>query len=129
MLIGELETRTGVGRHALRFYERRGLLGHIERTDGNYRDYPEELVDQVRLLRAMQRLGFSLTEIGEVLVGVRAHDIDCAAGAALLATKRHQVEQQIADLRALGAQLAREQRRLERRARAHRASAPGDIRA
>ena len=40
MQINELETGTGVGRHALRYYERRGLLGEVHRTHSNYRDYP-----------------------------------------------------------------------------------------
>ncbi|MBF6353043.1 MerR family transcriptional regulator [Nocardia higoensis] len=119
MLIGELETRTGVGRHALRYYERRGLLGEIGRTAGNYRDYPEGLVEQIRLLRSMQSLGFSLSEIGQVMNGVRARDIDCADGAALLAAKRSRVDEQIVALRALSEQLAREQRHLEKRARRH----------
>ncbi|MFG3621011.1 MerR family transcriptional regulator [Nocardia sp. NPDC047654] len=117
MLIGELEARTGVGRHALRYYERRGLLGRIDRTAGNYRDYPEELVEHVRLLRGMQTLGFSLVEIGQVMEGVRARDIDCADGAVLIAAKRRQIDEQIVALRELSTLLGREQRRLEQRAR------------
>jgi DNA-binding transcriptional MerR regulator len=36
----------------------------------------------------MQSLGFSLTEIRQVLEGLRARDIDCADGAHLLNDKR-----------------------------------------
>jgi DNA-binding transcriptional MerR regulator len=119
MQISELEARTGVGRHALRYYERRGLLGDVNRTHSNYREYPESLVQEVKLLRSMQSLGFSLTEIRQVLDGLRARDIDCADGARLLADKRARVKEQISALREVSRVLLQEQRRLENNARRH----------
>ena len=119
MKISELELRTGVGRHALRYYERRGLLGEVDRTRGNYREYPESLVREVKLLRSMQALGFSLTEIRQVLDGMRASDIDCADGARLLADKRGRVEEQIRSLKHVSRVLREEQKRLEESARRH----------
>ncbi|MGV0735766.1 MerR family transcriptional regulator [Mycobacterium sp. DBP42] len=119
MKISELEASTGVGRHALRYYERQGLLGEVQRTSGNYRDYPESLVKQVKLLRSMQALGFSLTEIRQVLDGLRSSDIDCLDGARLLAEKRQRIEEHIRDLREVSRTLRREQERLERRAQRH----------
>lgn len=113
MRIGELEAHTGVGRHALRYYERRGLLGEVRRSGSNYRDYPESLVKEIKLLRSMQSLGFSLTEIRLVLDGLRARDIDCADGARLLADKRARVEAQISGLRQVSRVLLQEQKRLE----------------
>ena len=44
MRISELEARTGLGRHALRFYEREGVLVGVKRGENNYRDYPEAAV-------------------------------------------------------------------------------------
>lgn len=119
MRISDLEAATGVGRHALRYYEREGLLGEIPRGHNNYRDYPESLAKEVRLLRGMQSLGFSLAEIREVLDGLRARGIDCADGARLVADKRARVEQQIRDLRNVSRLLREEQLRLEHSARQH----------
>ncbi|MCV7300994.1 MerR family transcriptional regulator [Mycobacterium barrassiae] len=119
MQISELEARTGLGRHALRYYEHRGLLGEVHRTSSNYRDYPESLVRHVKLLRSMQSLGFSLTEIREVLDGLRSNDIDCAAGARLLADKRARVQEQIGGLKEVRRILLQEQQRLEETARRH----------
>ena len=119
MKISELEASTGVGRHALRYYERQGLLGEVQRTGGNYRDYPESLVGEIKLLRSMQTLGFTLAEIREVLEGLRSSDIDCLDGARLLADKRQRVEQQISDLRDVSRTLNQEKKRLEGRARLH----------
>ena len=119
MQIAELEARTGLGRNALRYYERRGLLGTVPRIRGNYRDYPEKLVGEIRLLRSMQSMGFSLDEIRSVLDGVRARDINCADGARLVAEQRERIDKQISGLREVSRLLAREQKRLEANARRH----------
>lgn len=119
MQIAELEAQTGLGRDAIRYYERRGLLGKIPRGENNYRDYPSSLVKEIKLLRSMQALGFSLHEIQEVLAGLRSGGIHCMAGARLLAEKRRGVEQQIRRLKDVSRLLAREQLRLEERARRH----------
>lgn len=116
MRIAELESRTGLGRHALRFYEREGLLVGVRRGENNYRDYPESAVKDASLLQQLQSLGFSLQEIREVLDAMRAKSIDCAQGARLMAEKRTAVESQIANLRRVSKVLLREQLRLEERA-------------
>ena len=54
MRIAELEQRTGVSRHTLRYYEKQGLLIEVGRRDNNYRDYPEQAV---QLLGRMQLFG------------------------------------------------------------------------
>lgn len=119
MNVGELEVQTGLGRDAIRFYERRGLLGPVPRSANNYRDYPASLVKEIKLLRSMQSLGFSLDEIGQVLAGLRSRGVDCLDGARLLAEKRERVEEQIRNLRKVSRVLRQEQTRLEDRARKH----------
>ena len=119
MDIKTLEAQTGLGRDAIRYYERRQLLGVVPRGPNNYRDYPSSLVKQLKLLRTMQTLGFSLDEIREVLNGLRSQGINCLDGARLLAAKRGVVEAQIRDLRRVSRLLRDEQGRLETRARKH----------
>ncbi|WOB09858.1 MerR family transcriptional regulator [Piscinibacter gummiphilus] len=119
MEIKELEAQTGLGRDAIRYYERRGLLGFVPRGPNNYRDYPSSLVRELKLLSAMQALGFSLDEISSVLEGMRSQGIDCRGGAKLLAAKREDVERQIRELRQVSRLLRVEQARLEERARKH----------
>jgi DNA-binding transcriptional MerR regulator len=120
--IKELEVQTGLGRDAIRYYERRDLLGLVPRGPNNYRDYPPALVKQLRLLRAMQTLGFSLDEIREVLSGLRSQGISCSEGALLLSAKRAVIEGHIRELRRISRVLHEEQRRLE--SRAHRQGRP-----
>lgn len=119
MEIKELEAQTGLGRDAIRYYERRGLLGVVPRGSNNYRDYPSSLVRQLKLLRAMQALGFSLDEIRSVLEGMRSQGIDCVDGARLLAAKRNVVDAQRRELCRISRLLRAEQVRLEARARKH----------
>jgi len=66
MRIGVLAVETGLSRDTLRFYEQRGLI-MANRSDNSYRSYAPETVELVRYIRTAQRLGFSLSEIGERL--------------------------------------------------------------
>ncbi|MDC0661032.1 MerR family transcriptional regulator [Marinobacter sp. SS21] len=113
MRIAELERRTGVNRHTLRYYEKEGLLQEVARRGNNYRDYPEQAVQRVGMLRQLKELGFSLKEIRQVLDALRTDSIDCEQGAALMADKKATVDRKIAELRKVSALLGREQRRLQ----------------
>lgn len=58
---------TGVGVEAIRYYQRRGLLPEPKRSDGRIRRYGARDVDRLRFIKAAQRIGFSLDEIGSLL--------------------------------------------------------------
>jgi MerR family redox-sensitive transcriptional activator SoxR len=64
--IGELSSRSGVAPSALRFYESIGLL-QSQRTSGGHRMYPRHTLRRVAFIRAAQRVGLTLDEIGEAL--------------------------------------------------------------
>ena len=125
MRINELENATGVGRHALRFYEKEGLLIGITRTANGYRDYPEQVVEQVSLIKGMQSLGFTLQDIKPVIQAVATSAANCADGAKLLAAKRKDIGRQIKRLMQVEVRLAQEQAALESRALKNNVSATG----
>ncbi|MCH8544876.1 MAG: MerR family transcriptional regulator [Alcanivorax sp.] len=120
MQIAELEQRTGVSRHTLRYYEKAGLLREVERRGNNYRDYPAKAVERVAMVRQLKALGFSLREIHEVLDALRSDSIDCAQGARLMAEKKSAVDRRIAELKQVSAMLGKEQKRLEASAEVNR---------
>lgn len=64
---GELAERAGVNIQTLRYYERRGLLATPARRPSGQREYGEDAVRLLRTIKATQRLGFTLTEIQELL--------------------------------------------------------------
>jgi len=128
MRISELASRTGVTPHALRHYERLGLL-QPGRTAGGYRDYPESARREVIFIAMSRRVGFSLKEIAETLPAYRggrlSHDDmaealrgrvrDIDAQLAALQHQRAQVVDHIAWMLAQKKQWQARQRRQARR--------------
>jgi DNA-binding transcriptional MerR regulator len=71
---GEVAAAAEVNIETLRYYERRGLLAEPDRSPGGHRLYPAETVTVLRVIKAAQRLGFTLDEVGDLLaVGRRRH--------------------------------------------------------
>ncbi|HEX6965041.1 MAG TPA: MerR family transcriptional regulator [Gemmatimonadaceae bacterium] len=68
MTIGELARRAGVNVQTVRYYERRGLLAEPHRTPSGYRQYSDATLDRLRFIKRAQELGFTLSEIHELLV-------------------------------------------------------------
>lgn len=64
---GQVADAAGVNVQTLRYYERRGLLAEPERSLGGHRLYPTEAVAVLRVIKAAQRLGFTLGEVAELL--------------------------------------------------------------
>jgi MerR family redox-sensitive transcriptional activator SoxR len=69
--IGEVAARSGVSVPTLRFYEERGLISSV-RNVGNHRRYPRHTLRRIAVVRAGQRFGLSLAEIGEALATLPA---------------------------------------------------------
>jgi DNA-binding transcriptional MerR regulator len=98
---GQVAAAAGVNVETLRYYERRGLLADPERSPGGHRLYPAETVTVLRVIKAAQRLGFTLDEVADLLeVGRNRHrriggDTGLPARAQV---KLAEVEERIADL-------------------------------
>jgi MerR family transcriptional regulator, copper efflux regulator len=65
--IGEAATRSGLSAKMVRYYESLGLLPKIGRTDSGYRQYTDKEVHTLRFIRRARDLGFSMSEISELL--------------------------------------------------------------
>ena len=64
---GEVAAAAGVNPQTLRYYERRGLLAEPRRSAGGHRLYPAEAVTMLRVVKAAQRLGFTLDEVADLM--------------------------------------------------------------
>ena len=96
---GELARAAGVNQQTLRYYERRGLLPEPARSNGGHRLYDEQSVTVLRVIKAAQRLGFTLDEVAELLEMGRHHHGRHDHGLAVKArAKLSEVEARIADL-------------------------------
>lgn len=67
MKIGTLAQRADVGIDTIRYYEREGMIPAPLRTQSGYRDYRDADVARLRFVRRAKSLGFTLTEIRELL--------------------------------------------------------------
>lgn len=97
---GAVARAAGVNLQTLRYYERRGLIASPERSLGGHRLYPPAAVTVLKVVKAAQRLGFSLDEIAELLdVGRHRHSSrPYKTVAARARAKLAEVETRIADL-------------------------------
>ena len=102
MRTSEVASAAGVNVQTLRYYERRGLLPQPERTLGGHRLYPASTVVTVRTIKAAQRLGFTLDEVGELVASRTGPGLQ-----ERVVTKLTQIEARIAELRVVAADLGR----------------------
>lgn len=98
LTIGGLAKAAGVNVETVRFYQRTGLLPEPARPYGSIRRYGVPDVARIKFVKAAQRLGFSLKEIGQLL---KLEDGTHCSEAAEIAVHR------LADVRARLADLAR----------------------
>ncbi len=96
--IGQLAKRTGLRTSALRYYEEKGLLQPVARTDAGYRLYDESAEQTIRFIGRAQRLGFSLTEIEQLLPGLQGEQLSLGELSAMAGQRYIALEQQITDL-------------------------------
>ena len=98
---GELAELTGISPDTLRHYERIKLLAVPRRSSGNYRLYPPEAVQRVRLIRHALAVGFSLQELAKILKVRDKAGAPCRQVQQLLEEKLGKMNEQIADLTAM----------------------------
>lgn len=69
MKIQELGDLMGLTPHTIRFYEKEGLLDsrHIQREKNNYRNYSDEAIERLKLIKKFQGIGCSLAELKTIL--------------------------------------------------------------
>jgi DNA-binding transcriptional MerR regulator len=103
----EVARAAGVNQQTLRYYERRGLIAEPTRSPGGHRLYPQEAVTVVRIIKAAQRLGFTLDEVTDLLAaGRHRHGGKVDPGLQTLArAKLAEIDERIDDLRAIRANL------------------------
>ena len=96
MNIGQVASKAGVAPATVRYYEQRGLIPEVPRTDGGYRQYGDDAVNRLRFIRRAQRIGFSLDDIRELL---ELHRRDACPQVQARATRKMRlIEEQITEL-------------------------------
>ena len=104
--IGRVARETGLGIHAIRFYEREGLLKEPLRSEGGYRLFDSDSVEDLKFIGKAQELGFSLAKIRDLLVLRRTRTLEgCLHVRDLLDQKLVTVQEKIQELQKLESEL------------------------
>ena len=85
--IGKLAKQAGVHVETIRYYERKGYLKRPEAL-GGYRNYSDQALALVRLLKLAQSMGFTLREVSQGLHSAVGAESFCAE-VRRLATLKH----------------------------------------
>ena len=98
--IGEVARRTGLTVHALRFYEREGLLltQHVARGTSGHRRYSEQEVYWLLISIKLRRSGMPLAKIRRFAELVREGPANEQQRVELLREQQRQVQNQLAEL-------------------------------
>lgn len=106
LTIGKLAREAGVPPDTVRYYEKEGLLAPARKTDAGYRLYDEDAARRLRFIRQAQQCGFSLAEIGELLMLKRSDAACCKDVRGVAVSKKLQLEHKIRALQAMSGALS-----------------------
>lgn len=104
MRIGTLARKAGVSRDTVRFYERQGLISS-QRTGNGYREFPDDMLQQLLYVRTAQALGFSLAEIGGGLTDLLRKPSTAQDARRVLHEKIAMIDERISELKSLRKEL------------------------
>lgn len=97
----QLASKAGVNKETLRFYEKKGLLHKPERTVSGYRKYFQKDLDRLLFIMNAKELGFTLSEIKELLAIADGEIYDCCDVRKIATSKLDYLNNQIKNLRKL----------------------------
>lgn len=102
MLINELSKRTGISAHTIRFYEKSGLIkGKRDESvkSNNYFHYDEETVEKLELVRDAKSIGFTISEISQLMDAWYNNKMTIAEKMAVLDEKLLSIDDKIKQLK------------------------------
>lgn len=106
MRIGELAEKAKTRPSTLRYYEERGLLQPPERTPAGYRSYGDESVQRLEFIDRARAAGLTLAQTGQILELRDTGRSPCGHVRDLLDRRLEEIDEQLAQLRALRASIA-----------------------
>jgi len=98
LTIGQLAKKAEINLETIRYYERRGLIARPEKPATGYRQYSNDLLQELFFIKRAKTLGFNLDEIQNLLLLSGGH---CTEIQSLAEQKLDQVQYKIRDLQRL----------------------------
>lgn len=100
MKIHEVAQQTGLTVPTLRFYEKEGLLGtrYVRRSANNYREYCQEAIRLLLIIKRMQTAGFTLAEIKELIQAYESQELTWLKIVDIFLQKMKEIDRKHAEL-------------------------------
>ena len=96
--IQDVSKKTGLTAHTLRYYEKEGLISGVERSQGGFRQYTDEDLERLGLIRCLKNTGMSIQEIARFVQLTHEGDHTLAERVELLRAHREQVLARMAEM-------------------------------
>ncbi|MFD3539307.1 MerR family transcriptional regulator [Streptomyces sp. NPDC058662] len=96
--ISEVEARTGLTQHTLRWYERIGLMPHVDRSHSGQRRFSDKDLDWLAFVGKLRATGMSVADMVRYAELVRAGEHTCDERRELLERTRREVRARITEL-------------------------------
>lgn len=96
--ISEVEARTGLTQHTLRWYERIGLMPHVDRSHSGQRRFSDKDLDWLAFVGKLRTTGMSVADMVRYAELVREGAHTFAERRELLERTRHEVRARITEL-------------------------------
>ena len=104
--IGAAAKRAGMSVKTVRFYSDEGLIPIAERTQGGYRLYHQQVVEELHLIQNLRGLGLPLSTIGSYLAAKREGACHCEQLKQSMREQQQAIHQKIAALQSLQQELS-----------------------
>lgn len=95
----ELIKKTNVSRETIRYYEKRGLICPVGKTEGGFKLYDEQAVNKIKFIKKIQKLTFTLSDIEEFFKLMNESGDPCVELMRMLDEKMSSLEKQRSDLK------------------------------
>lgn len=96
---GEVARRANVNKETVRYYEKQDLIPKPDRRRSGYRIFTQRHINQIKFIKRAQQLGFTLSEIKELLELRVDEETSCSEIKEEAKLKYQDVTQKIKDLR------------------------------
>ena len=96
--IQDVSNKTGLSTHTLRYYEKEGLISGVERSQGGFRQYTDEDLERLGLIRCLKNTGMSIQEIARFVQLTHEGDHTLEERVELLREHRERVLELMAEM-------------------------------
>ena len=100
MTVQQAADETGLSAHTIRYYERIGLIPHIERAANGHRRYTEDDIGWIEFLKCLRSTGMPISEMQRYVELQQEGDATLHDRLALLEAHRRRINAKIQELNA-----------------------------